>query len=181
MLQITVPEKEYWNEKTGEFLLIKQQVLNLEHSLVSITKWEEKWKKPFLTTYNNSMTDEEMRDYIKCMTLTQNVNDDVYYSLTAENIKDIYSYIDDPMTATTFSKDNGRPSREIITAELIYYWMIALNVPFECKKWHLNKLLTLIQVCNIKNAPPKKKRPADINSENERINEMRRKKINSKG
>ena len=181
MLQIVIPQREYWNELTGEFFYIKEQTLSLEHSLVSLSKWESKWKKPFLSTFDKSVTDEEMRDYVRCMTLTQNVDPYIYLSLTQENLKEIYEYINDPMTATTFSEQNSRPSREIVTSELIYYWMIALNIPFECKKWHLNRLLTLVQVCNIKNSPKKNKSISTINRENDRINELRKKQLNSKG
>lgn len=126
-------------------------------------------------------TAAETIDYIKCMTITQNVNPKVYNSLTAENIEQINNYIDEPMTATTFSETNNTRSREIITSELIYYWMFSLNIPMECQKWHLNRLLTLIRVCNIKNAPPKKMSRRDIMSRNAALNAARRKKLNSKG
>lgn len=115
------------------------------------------------------------------MTITQNVNPKVYNSLTVENIEQINNYIDEPMTATTFSETNNTRSREIITSELIYYWMFSLNIPMECQKWHLNRLLTLIRVCNIKNAPPKKMSRRDIMSRNAALNAARRKKLNSKG
>ena len=181
MLQVKVPlTKEGWDEEKGEFIEPKFQVLQLEHSLVSLSKWESKWCKPFIT--NTGKTPEELLDYIKYMTVTQNVKPEVYDHLTEDNIEEIEAYINAPMTATTFSEDkNGKNNREIITAELIYYWMIALQIPFECQKWHLNRLLTLIRVCNIKNAPPKKMNKKDIMSRNAALNAARRKKMNSKG
>ena len=156
MLQIIVPlTPERWDEENEVFIEGEKQVLQLEHSLDSLSKWESKWCKPFLSSKDKN--DEEILDYIKYMTLTPNVNPEVYEHLTPSNIDTIRAYIGAPMTATTFSDTkNGKPNREIITAEIIYYWMIALNIPFECQYWHLSKLTTLIRVCNIKNQPPKK-------------------------
>lgn len=179
MLKITIPATEYFNEKTQEFCYIKEQTLSLEHSLVSISKWESKWNKPFIS--KDPMTLEETIDYIKCMTITQNVNPLVYQSITQEIMEEIQKYIELPMTATWFS-DNGRDTnREVITSEIIYYWMIALNIPFECQKWHINRLLTLIKVCNIKNAPPKKMSKREILDRNRRLNAMRKKRMHTKG
>jgi len=180
MLQITIPAVELWDERKQEFVTTKEQTLQLEHSLVSLSKWESKWCKPFLT--KQEKTFEETLDYIKCMTITQNVDPEVYNYLTNENIEEINKYIEAPMTATYFSDDKtAKPSREQITAELIYYWMIALNIPFECQKWHLNRLLTLIKVCNIKNQPPKKRSRQEIMSRNAALNAARRKQLNTKG
>ena len=181
MLQITIPlSPEGWDEKKQEFVDPKVQVLHLEHSLVSLSKWESKWCKPFLTDTTKSV--EETLDYIKFMTITQNVKPEVYEHITMANIQEINDYIKSPMTATTFSDDkNHKRSREIVTSELIYYWMIALNIPFECQKWHLNRLLTLIRVCNVKNAPPKKMSKREIMSRNAALNAARRKQLNSKG
>ena len=181
MLQILVPVKpEEWDEKNQKFIAAKEQVLQLEHSLVSLSKWEAKWRKAFLSTKNK--TREEVLDYIKCMTITQNVKPEVYDCLTSANIAQVEEYIDAPMTATTISEDkNGKKSREIVTSELIYYWMISLNIPFECQKWHLNRLLTLIRVCDIKNSPPKKRSKKDIMSSNAKLNAARRKKMGSRG
>jgi hypothetical protein len=180
MLRITIPAVEQWDEAKQEFIYTKEQTLSLEHSLVSISKWESKWCKPFLT--KQEKTFEETLDYIKCMTLTQNVDPEVYNYLTNENIKEINEYIGAPMTATYFSDEKtSKTSREQVTAELIYYWMIAFNIPFECQKWHLNRLLTLIKVCNIKNQPPKKRSKKDIMSRNAALNAARRKQLNTKG
>ena len=180
MLEIIIPETEQWDEVNQEFITSNRQILRLEHSLVSLSKWESKWKKPFLS--NEEKTYEETIDYIKCMTLTQNVNDTVYNLLDKDNIEKINKYIGDPMTATTFKEDpNKKGGREIITSELIYYWMISLNIPFECQKWHLNRLLTLIKVCGIKNQPPKKMSKKDVMSRNAALNAARRKQMNSRG
>lgn len=181
MLQIIIPATEQWDESKQEFVNTKEQILQLEHSLVSLSKWEAKWGKRFLSKEEKTL--EETLDYVKCMTLTQNVNPDIYANLTDKNIKQINDYIAAPMTATTFSEDrNGKGSREQVTAELIYYWMIALNIPFDpCQKWHLNRLLTLIRVCNIKNQPPKKMSRRDIMSRNAALNAARKKQYNTKG
>lgn len=178
MLNIVVPDQEFFNEETQEFFTLKGQTLQLEHSLVSLSKWESKWNKPFLS--KNEKTLKETIDYIRCMTITQNVKPYIYDMLTNENILDINKYIDSPMTATTFNVQNT-PSREIITSEIIYYWMISLNIPLECQKWHLNRLLTLIRVCNLKNAPSKKMSKKEIMSRNAALNAARRKKLNTKG
>lgn len=180
MLQITIPAREMWDERNNEFVYTNAQTLQLEHSLISLSKWESKWNKPFLS--KESKTYEETLDYVKCMTLTQKVSPEVYANLTSENMQEIQNYIAAPMTATTFSEEKGtRGGREIVTSELIYYWMIALGIPLECEKWHLNRLLTLVKVCNIKNAPPKKMGKNSIMSRNTSLNAARRKRLNSKG
>lgn len=180
MLQITIPAIEQWDEVNQEFVNLKEQTLQLEHSLVSISKWESKWNKAFLSSKEKSV--EETIDYVRCMTLTKNVKPEIYNFLTADNLSEINRYIDAPMTATYFMEDESKSGgRETITSELIYYWMIALNIPFECQKWHLNRLLTLVKVCNIKNAPPKRKSKQDIMRRNAKLNAERRKKMHSKG
>ena len=181
MLKIEVPiSPEGWDEIKEEFVEPEVKVLQLEHSLVSLSKWESRWNKPFLT--KQEKTEAELLDYIKCMTLTQNVNPDIYFHLSKENVEQIKNYIDAPMTATTFRVDNrGGSNREQVTAELIYYWMIALNIPFECQKWHLNRLLTLVRVCNIKNQPAKKMSKRELMSRNRALNEARKKRLSTKG
>lgn len=180
MLQITVPANELWDGEKCEFIPVKEQTLQLEHSLISLSKWESKWNKAFFS--KKEKTYEETIDYIRCMTITQNVKQEVYQVLTKENFEEINKYIEAPMTATTFSNQHGgRGGREVITSELIYYWMIALNIPFECQKWHINRLLTLIRVCEIKNTPPKKMSRNEIMSRNAALNAARRKSMNTKG
>ena len=181
MLKIEVPiSPEGWDEIKEEFVEPEVKVLQLEHSLVSLSKWESRWNKPFLT--KQEKTYEETIDYIKYMTLTPHVDPEVYNLLTNTNIAEINAYIKAPMTATTFSKDRSSGTgREIITSEIIYYWMIALNIPFEWQKWHLNRLLTLIKVCNAKNTPPKKMNRREILNRNHAINEARKKQLNTTG
>lgn len=177
MLEITVPlSPEGWDEAKQEFVEPKTKTLRLEHSLVSLSKWESKWCKPFIHTKDK--TDEEILDYVKCMTLTPNVDPNIYNRLSQANYDDIHRYIGAPMTATTFSDDkNKKHKREIITSEIIYHWMVALNIPFECQRWHLNRLITLIRVCNIKNNPPKKRggSRADTAAKYARMNAARKK------
>lgn len=177
MLRIEIPlTPEGWDERNQEFVKPKTQVLQLEHSLVSLSKWESKWCKPFLSSTDKTF--EEVLDYIKCMTLTQNVKPDVYNHLTEANIVQINEYINAPMTATTFREDGNKgKSRETITSELIYYWMIKLNIPVEFQKWHINRLLTLVRVCEVKDNPPKKM----TNAERKALNLARRQQLNSRG
>lgn len=179
MLTITVPAREMFDDKTQQFITTKEQTLQLEHSLVSLSKWESKWNKPFLS--KDEKTKEETMDYIRCMTVTQNVKPMTYNYLSKSNIDDIHNYIDAPMTATTFNNTQKGNSREIITSELIYYWMISFNIPMECQKWHLNRLLTLIRVCNVKNTPAKKMSKRDLASQYASLNAARRNKLNTKG
>ena len=179
MLQITIPGTEMFNEETNEFFTTKDTVLQLEHSLVSLSKWEAKWKIPFLG--KDSKTIEQTIDYIQCMTLNKNVDPNVYLCLTSDNAREISEYIKAPMTATTFSNIQPGGGREIITSELIYYWMIAFQIHFECQKWHINRLLTLIQVCNIKNQPNKKLNRQQLNDRNRALNAARKKALNTRG
>lgn len=181
MLTITVPASELYDEKNGIFIQTKEQTLKLEHSLVAISKWESKWHKAYLE--DNEKTDEEIIDYIKCMTITQNVDPNVYLSLTTNNVKDIVDYINDRHSASYLPEDKTRKSlnRDKVTSELIYYWMVALQIPFECEKWHINRLLNLIQITNIKNQPDKKMSKNDIMRRNRALNEARKQKFRTKG
>lgn len=181
MLSITIPKTEYWDSRSEMFITVKEQTLQLEHSLVSLSKWESKWEKPFLTKETKSTV--EWLDYIRCMTITQNVDPIVYKGITNDIFNQIKAYIDAKMTATWFSEetDTKKGSSEAITAEIIYYWMISFNIPFECQKWHLNKLLTLIRVCNVKNAPPKKVDKRKLLEERRRLNQARKTKLRTKG
>ena len=180
MLQIVIPDTQFWDESKEEFVYKKGQTLQLEHSLVSLAKWESKWCKRFLS--KEEKTTEETIDYIRCMTITQNVNPEVYENLTRENIEAVNAYISAPMTATYISSSKNSPgSKEPVTAELIYYWMISLNIPFKCEKWHLNRLITLIQVCNVKNQPPKKMSKKARASQYATLNAARRKQFNTTG
>ena len=182
MLKITIPATEYYDEATETFINTKEQTLQLEHSLVSLSKWESRWKKPFLT--KGEKTKEQTLDYIKCMTITQNVDPIVYLGINDKIVEEVSAYIDDSMTATWFSDDtqaqqSNRQTKRI-TSEVIYYWMIACNIPFECQKWHLNRLLTLIRVCNAYNNP-KKMSKKEILARNKALNEARKAQLNTKG
>lgn len=162
MLPVYVPAAEFFDERTEEFIEVKACTLQLEHSLISISKWEAKWRKPFLGT--DEKTEEETLDYIRCMTITQNVDPMVYKAMPNSEIQRIKEYINAPMTATWFKDDKRPPSRKVITSELVYYWMIAQNIPFECEKWHFNRLMTLIRICGEKSAPQKKMSKSDRKS-----------------
>lgn len=183
MLTLEISTSEQWDYQKEEFVEIKGQTIVLEHSLVSISKWEAKWHKPFLS--KTPKTREEEIDYIKCMTITPGVHPSIYSFLTESQIKQVNAYIEDPMTATTFSDtrqiSGKKKYSEVITSEIIYYWMISLNIPVEFQKWHVNRLLTLIKVCNIKNAPPKKMSKSDIYKQNAAINAANRKRFHTKG
>lgn len=169
-----------FDPKTSEFINVKSATLTLEHSLISISKWEAKWHKPYLS--REEKTQEEVIDYVRCMTLNGSVDPNVYRVLTKDNINKIVDYIQDPMTATTIKKEGRKASREIITSELIYYWMTALNIPFDpCQKWHLNRLMTLIEVCSVKNAPPKKMPRAAALKQQHALNAQRRAKYHTSG
>jgi len=180
MLTITVPGDEFFDEDSQEFLTRNDTTLELEHSLVSLSKWESEFEKPFINSKDK--TPEEMFAYVKAMTLTPNVPEEVFRKLSNENIEAINHYIGAKMTATWFSDQPGAPrTREVITAELIYYWMTVFNIPFECETWHLNRLFTLIRICNIKQAKPKKMSRAEIAQRNRELNEQRRAQLGSKG
>lgn len=192
MLEIIVTDKEVWNETLEQFQQIKGQTLCLEHSLVSLSKWEAKYKKPFLST---EKTTEEILDYIKFMTITQNVDPNIYRMLSKEELERINNYIADPMTATKFYENNAqnqansasrKRNNEKITSELVYYWMISFQIPFECQKWHLNRLLTLIRICSIKDRQQNggkgsKMSKRDILSQNAALNAARRQRLHSAG
>lgn len=179
MLTITVPGVEHFDEDTQEFVSVGDVVLELEHSLVSLSKWEEIFEKPFLG--EDEKTSDEVLAYIKFMTMTK-VPEEVFPKLSEGNISDIDKYINAKRTATWFSDSPGAPpAREVITAELVYYWMVAFNIPFECQHWHLNKLFTFIRVCNIKQAKPKKMSRSELAQRNRELNAQRKKQLGTTG
>lgn len=179
MLQITVPGYEYYDEESGKIITVKGHDLQLEHSLVSVSKWESKWKKPFLAS--EKKTRAETIDYIRCMTLTQNIDPRLYQGITYDNVNKVNAYIEDPMTATTFKKKNERGGGTIVTSEIIYYWMISLEIPMECQKWHLNRLLTLIRVCNEKSQPGRRMSKKDVMNQYRSVNAMRKARHGTRG
>lgn len=181
MLTLVLPEREFFDDAKGEFVNSPQVTLTLEHSLVSLSKWESFWEKPFLT--DEPKTDEQAIDYIRCMNLAPEVPPETFSRLLQSQMDTVADYIDKKMTATWFNEGptKGHPT-EVVTAEIIYFWMIALNVPFECQDWHLNRLLTLIKVCNQKNQPDKPKMSqAELMARNRALNEERRKRWNTSG
>ena len=180
MLKITVPSKEYWDEQTEEFKYFRETTLQLEHSLVSVSKWEAEHEKSFFV--KEELSDAELLDYIRCMTITQNVNPEVYLRLTRENISQVIDYMTRPMTATKFSGNRfSQRGRQFVTSELIYYWMAALGIPIECQKWHLNRLITLIRIANEENKPKKKQSAKSLTKSYAALNAARRKKYGTKG
>lgn len=179
MLKITTAQREYFNEGTQEFIVVPSAKLVLEHSLISVWKWESKWKKSFLNT--KDLSNEELADYVRCMTIGEEADPLVYQFLSAKTLQKIQDYLNEPMTATTFKEQKRPRKNEIVTAELIYYWMIESGIPFECEKWHLNRLLALIRVCNIKGTSGKKMSKRDIMKQNTELNAARRKALGSKG
>lgn len=180
MLQLNIPPQELYDEEENLFIELKGQTLQLEHSLVSISKWESNWLKPFLS--KDKKTSEEILDYVRCMTINSNVDSNIYNFIDNSMMEKISSYIENPMTATTFPPDKtSTTNREIVTSELIYYWMIAFNIPFECQKWHLSRLLVLINICNFKNQPKKKMSKSEILRRNKDINAARRAALGSRG
>ena len=183
MLVLKVPIVEAFDNENLKFTTADFVVLELEHSLVSLSKWESKHEKPFLSDKEqDKKTAEEVVDYVKCMCLTLDVPEGIWSSLTEENYADINKYIEAKMSATWFSEDPRAPkNKEIITSELIYYWMTIFQIPFDCETWHLNRLLTLIRVCNIKAGKPKKMSKSEIAARNRQLNAERKAKLGTRG
>lgn len=189
MLTIQIPGEEYWDADREEFICRKATTLALEHSLLSLSKWESKWHVPFLDA-KNGLTPEQMQDYVRCMTLNKGVPDEAYRHLTQENCTAIYTYMNDPMTATWFREDentnkagprSGKSTASAVTSEVLYYDMVELGIPFECEKWHLNRLLTLIRVCNEKHKPPKKVSKSEQAARRKALNAKRKKELGTRG
>ena len=180
MLSLQIQGCDFWDESTNQFVPMKSQVLQLEHSLVSISKWEAKYKKPFLS--REGRTREETLDYIKAMTITQNVNPLLYNLITDDHIRKVNEYIDDPMSATTIKKQEGKGNAfKIITSEEIYASMVELRVPAEYQKWHFNRLMMLLRVLGERNKPPKKMRKSELARRNRSLNAARRARLGSRG
>lgn len=180
MLQITTPKTELYDEETERFIIVPETTLKLEHSLISLSKWESKWHKPFLD--GKEKTAEEIIDYVKSMTIDSKVDPLVFACLTEENMRDINDYMENPMTATWFNENKPTSSRKISTSEVIYSQMIKAGVPFECEKWHLNRLMTLIRVCAIENLSGEKKMSkGEVIQQNRDLNAARRAALKSKG
>lgn len=178
MLELEVIISESWDEPNEQFIY-ETVKLGLEHSLVSLSKWESKFEKPFL---GPDKTPEETLWYINAMIVSADPLPGIVDKLNETHLKQIQDYIGAKMSATWFREEKGPArNREVITAELVYYWMITMQIPFECQYWHLNRLLTLVRVCNLKNAPAKKMTPQEIARRNRELNAQRRAQMGSRG
>lgn len=180
MLKLLFGGEEYFDNEKEEFLIVGAFELELEHSLVSLSKWEAKTGKPFLSKSDKST--EEIRYYVEAMIISDNVPENLLVHLTQEHIDKINAYIESPESATTFGTMPEHKGRgETITSELIYYWMVAFNIPFECERWHLNRLFALIRICNLKTQKPKKMSRTELSARNAKLNEARKKQYNTRG
>lgn len=180
MLKLKLIGVEFYNEETETFESFDDYELELEHSLLSLSKWESKYKKPFLSS--EKKTAEETLYYIKAMIISPNPPDDIISRLSNSDIEVIHAYIESSESATTFGEMPQRGGRgEVITSELIYYWMVGFTIPFECERWHLNRLFALIRICNIKNAPAKKMSKQDMARQYHELNAKRRAQYNTSG
>lgn len=182
MLQLKVVTAEGFDDDAQRFVEIDSVTLELEHSLLSVSKWESKWEVPFLN--DTPKTDEQTRDYVHMMTSSGEIPPEVFQHMSAGNFGSINTYINAKMSATTFREVNHPKNNEIVTSELIYYWMIALGIPFECEKWHLSRLIALIKICNVKNSSndkPAGKAPKTSAAERRAMNDQRRRETGSNG
>jgi len=180
MLKVIIEGGDVFNEEDETFESFDDVIIEMEHSLISLSKWESKYQKPFLS--REKKTSEELFGYLRAMVLTPGVDLDVLYRLSQKDIDKIQEYIDSPQSATTFGEMPGRRGPgEVITSELIYYWMVAFNIPFETETWHLNRLFSLIRICNIKNSPPQQMSRHEIAMRNRELNKQRKAELGTKG
>lgn len=180
MLRIVIEGEELFDEGTQTFDKREDVVLDLEHSLLSVSKWEAKYQKPFLVA--GDKTSEEVFGYVEAMVVSPNPDPDALYKCSQKNLDEIQAYIDSSQSATTFgTMPERRGPGEIITSELIYFWIVSFNIPFECQSWHLNRLLSLIRICNIKNSKPKKMSKNEIAQRNRELNERRKAELGTRG
>lgn len=181
MLRIVIQSDELFDDEKLEFIpAVDGLVVDLEHSLISLSKWESKYEKPFLSSMDKSS--DEVLAYVNAMVVTPDVDPDALLRCSQKNIDEIQNYIDSRQSATTFgAMPERRGQGEVITSELIYYWMVAFNIPFTCETWHLNRLLSLVRICNIKNSPPKKLSRSEIAQRNYELNEKRKQELGTRG
>lgn len=180
MLKLIINQQDYYDELTSEFVKLEGHTIELEHSLLSLSKWESIYQVPFLGP--ETKTSEQIMTYIKCMILTPNVDESIFQHFTQEDLDKIDKYINSKESATTFGiMPQQKGPGEVITSELIYYWMVAFNIPFEYEKWHINRLFSLVRICNIKNSKPKKMSRHEIAEQNRALNEQRKKQLNTTG
>lgn len=180
MLTIVIEGEESFNNEEQTFETLNDVVIELEHSLLSVSKWESKFQKPFLAA--GKKTSEELFEYLKAMVVTPSIDLDVLYSCSQKNLDTIQEYIDSSQSATTFGVMPERQGLgEVITSELIYYWIVAFKIPFECQTWHLNRLFALIRICNIKNSKPKPMSRMELAQRNRELNAKRRAELGTTG
>lgn len=179
MLEITIPRTEMFDDKASKYVYVESETLTLEHSLIAMSKWEAKWGVPFFG--RGQKTKEQIVDYVRCMTVNKVKNPMVYTCLSTSDYSKILEYIDSKQSATWFPEEQKGGPRETITSELIYYWMIACNIPFECQKWHINRLLTLVRVCQLKQQDPKKMSQNDMLRQRDKLNAERKARLHTKG
>lgn len=180
MLRLTIEGEEFFDESTNTFVEVESSVVDLEHSLLSLSKWESKFEKPFLSTTDK--TPRETLAYIECMVLTEGFNPLLIQTLSRENLQQVNEYINSTQSATTFGlMPETKGKGETITAELIYYWMVAFNIPFDCEVWHLNRLFSLIRICNIKQGKPKRMSKHQIAQQYHELNAKRKAELGTSG
>lgn len=179
MYPLTLPDFEAYNSETNEFVSIKGKTYKLEHSLISISKWESKWHRPFLSPTDGPRTPAETLDYVRCMCINDEIPESVLPYISRDEMDKIMKYINDPMTATTFSKRRkqraARNSSTFVTSEVLYWQMSMFSIPYKCEQWHLNRLLTLLRVCEEKGQTPQKMSERDILRQYASANAARRK------
>ncbi len=179
-LTVTIPGKELFDQQSKTFITIPATTVTLEHSLLSISKWESKWKRSYFI--KEPMTIDQSIDYIACMCLTKNIDPKIFRFMDKKTAQEISNYIADPMTATTIKHRDKKPSREIITSELVYYWMVNFGIPFDpCQKWHFNRLMTLIEIATIKEAGDQKMPRKEMLKQRALLNSQRKAKYNTHG
>lgn len=178
MLEIELEELEAWDDKKQEFVVLKNEVVCLEHSLKSISEWEAKWKVPFLDT--TPRTKQMILDYVSCMVVSE-VPKGFLERLKTRDFSRIQEYIDDSRTASWISSEDNTNDGSKVTSELIYYWMVTAGIPFSAEEWHLNRLMMLIKIYGEKNKPEKKRSREDILERNRELNEKRRREMGTNG
>lgn len=180
MLRIIIEGDELFDESTNEFSRVGDIVIDLEHSLVSLSKWESMYQKPFLSSEKRST--EEIFGYLKAMMLDADIDSNLVRRFSQKTIDQIQEYIDSSQSATTFGNMPARNGPgEVITSELIYYWIVSYNIPFEVERWHLNRLFSLIRICNLKNSKPKRMSRNEIAQRNRELNAQRRAELGTSG
>lgn len=184
MLKIIIEENELFDEETSSFIVVEHSVIELEHSLLSLSKWESKYQKPFLAPGNK--TPDEIVDYILCMVLPNDsgkvVDKETISHFSQKNFDEINAYINSTQSATTFGEmPKKKGTGEVITSELIYYWLVAFTIPFSCETWHLNRLFSLIKIANFKNQKGKKMSSNELAARNRELNAKRRAELGTSG